>query len=121
MQTQKLVEALERVSQIFGNLAKDFRDVEDQNDLADEPYADEPYKAEVKDIGREVDADAPADEDLVEVTCGDLWRLVNRSRKMIRLARQGKIPDMEQRAPLCRVIKTLKQQGAIQKPRNPRD
>ncbi len=72
-------------------------------------------------VGREVDADAPNDDDIVEVTAGDLWRLVNRSRKMIRFAREGKVPSMEQRAPLCRAIKALKEQGAVQKPRNPKD
>jgi hypothetical protein len=81
---------------------------------------DVPQAAEAR-VGREVDADAPNDDDIVEVSAGDLWRLVNRSRKMIRLAREGKIPSMEGRAPLCRAIKALKQQGAVRKPRNLRD
>lgn len=70
--------------------------------------------------GREVDYDTSEDT-VLEVKAGDLWRLVNRSRKMIRLAREGKIPNMEARAPLCRAIKALKQQGLVRKPHDLRD
>ena len=86
------------------------------------------------DDGHEVDDDAPpanvvnlnqakgpAEDAMLQVSAGDLWRLVNRSRKMIRLARQGKIPSMEGRAPLCRAIKALKAKGLVRKPHNLRD
>lgn len=95
-------------------------DIVDQlRDAADAPQAAQ--AAPQARVGREVDPDAPEDGDTVEVSAGDLWRLVNRARKMIRFARQGKVPSMEQRAPLCRVIKALKQQGLVKKPRNLRD
>lgn len=107
MDALKLADTLERFAQAISDVTEELRD-----------HADAPNAAPV---GREVDADAPADTDTVEVSYGDLWRLVNRSRMMIRLAREGKVPSQEKRAPLCRAIKTLKQQGAIRKPRNVRD
>lgn len=65
-------------------------------------------------VGKEVDPDAPASDDIVEVTAGDLWRLVNRGRKMIRFAREGKVPSQAQRAPFCQSIKAVK--GLVKKP-----
>ncbi len=106
----------QRLADVLGSFADAVNDVVDQ--LRDDAVA--PQAAEAR-VGREVDADAPNDDDIVEVSAGDLWRLVNRSRKMIRLAREGKIPDMEGRAPLCRSIKALKQQGVVKKPRNLKD
>lgn len=113
--SQKLIDALERFAETIADIANDLRD-------GGEDKAPEPWQGATAPAEREVeDPDAPADGDTVEVSYGDLWRLVNRSRKMIRLAREGKVPTMDQRAPLCRAIKTLKQQGAVKKPRNPRD
>lgn len=106
--SQKLIDALERFAETIADIANDLRD-------GDGDVAAPAAQREVED------PDAPADGDTVEVSYGDLWRLVNRSRKMIRLAREGKVPTMDQRAPLCRAIKTLKQQGVVKKPRNPRD
>jgi hypothetical protein len=107
----------DKLADVLAGFGEAIQDVVDQlrNGAADAPQA-----AGAR-VGREVDADAPNDDDIVEVKAGDLWRLVNRSRKMIRLAREGKIPSMESRAPLCRSIKTLKQQGLVKKPRNVRD
>jgi hypothetical protein len=55
---------------------------------------------------------------MVQVPAGDLWRLANRARKMIRLAREGKVPNQQTRAPLCKALKTLKAQGVLKKPYN---
>lgn len=107
--SQKLIDALEAFSESIQDIVANLRDGGD--DVA-APAAQREVEA---------DPDAPADDETVEVTYGDLWRLVNRSRKMIRLAREGKVPSQEQRAPLCRAIKALKGQGVVQKPRNPRD
>lgn len=107
----------QKLADVLATFADAVNDVVDQ--LRDAP-ADVPQAAQ-EAAGREVDEDAPNDDDIVEVTSGDLWRLVNRARKMIRLAREGKVPSMDQRAPLCRAIKALKAQGVVKKPRNPRD
>lgn len=107
----------EQLADVLANFGAAISDVVDQ--LRD--AAEDAPQAQPAAVGREVDADAPNDDDIVEVSAGDLWRLVNRSRKMIRLARQGKVPSQENRAPLCRAIKALKQQGLVKKPRNPRD
>lgn len=72
-------------------------------------------------VGREVDEDAPDADDTVEVSAGDLWKLVNRARKMIRFAREGKVPSQKDRAPLCQSIKALKADGLAKKPKNLRD
>lgn len=109
MDAQKLADVLGAFAEAVGDVVDQLRDA-----------ADAPQAAQAA-VGREVDADAPDDNETVEVTAGDLWRLVNRSRKMIRLARQGKVPSMEARAPLCKAIKALKQQGLVRKPRNVRD
>lgn len=116
MRAEKIAEVMDRFADSIHNFAEELRD-----GAADAAFNDpEPQVEEA--VGREVPAaDAPADGDTVEVTYGDLWRLVNRSRKMIRLAREGKVPSMDTRAPLCRAIKALKQQGAVRKPRNVRD
>lgn len=76
------------------------------------------------DVGREVDHDAagPArrpgvtSDTLVQVRADELFLLVNRARKMIRLAREGKVPNMEQRKPLRDIIRAIKARGLIQKP-----
>lgn len=65
------------------------------------------------------------DEDggLVNVKAADLYHLVNEARMMIRLAREGKTPSQDKRAPLCRAIKAVKAQqgGKIRKPHGIRD
>ena len=117
MDTQKLAGALTALGEAFFGIAGQLGGQRDEQ-LGAKAYAPQAAQAAV---GREVDADAPNDDDIVEVSAGDLWRLINRSRKMIRLAREGKVPSMEARAPLCRAIKALKQQGLVKKPRNPRE
>ena len=121
MKADKLADVLATFADAVNEIVDKLRD--DADAPAGEFDQDGDYNEEViqEKQGHEVDADAPADGDTVEVTYGDLWRLVNRSRKMIRFAREGKVPTMDQRAPLCRAIKTLKQQGAVRKPHNPKD
>ncbi len=57
-----------------------------------------------------------ASTDIVEIEAGTLWLLINRARKMIRLAREGKVPSQQDRAPLCDVIKAIKDDGLAVKP-----
>ena len=108
----KIADVLERFAGSIQDLVEELRDAADQPDAA-------PEAAQAR-VGREVDYNTSEDT-VLEVKAGDLWRLVNRSRKMIRLAREGKIPNMEARAPLCRAIKALKQQGLVRKPHDLRD
>ena len=125
----KLAETMDRFAATIADLAADLKD--------------QAYDAEQggHDYGREVDADddyddhnddrnavrapqkgnGPAQEAILQVKAGDLWKLANRSRKMIRFARQGKVPNQDDRAPLCRSIKTLKAQGLVRKPYDLRD
>ncbi len=122
MPAQKMAEVLERLADAINAAADNLRDAGDGGDYADQPEAA---------VGREVDDDNYGHRDttdrntseatMLAVPAGDLWRLVNRTRKMIRLAREGKIPDMDKRAPLCRAIKALKQQGLVRKPYDLRD
>jgi len=106
----------QKLADVLGAFAEAVGDVVDQlRDAADAPQAAQAA------VGREVDADAPNEDDIVEVTAGDLWRLVNRSRKMIRFAREGKVPSQKDRAPLCQSIKALKADGLVKKPRNLKD
>lgn len=117
--SQKLIDALEAFSESIQDIVANHRDGGEKPAWNQVKGDFEPASAARREV--EADPDAPADDDTVEVSYGDLWRLVNRSRKMIRLAREGKVPSQEQRAPLCRAIKALKGQGVVQKPRNPRD
>ena len=109
MDAQKLAAALANFGDAISDVVDQLRDA-----------ADVPQEAPAA-VGREVDADAPNDDDIVEVTAGDVWRLVNRSRKMIRFAREGKVPSMKDRAPLCQSIKALKANGLVKKPKNLKD
>lgn len=77
------------------------------------------YEAEEREPDAAVeDANPVFENTMLQVPAGDLWRLVNRSRKMIRLAREGKIPDMDGRGPLRDAIRALKAQGLVRKPRD---
>lgn len=110
MDAQRVANAMDRFSQLISDLADELRD-----DVA------VPAAAPIG-VGREVDYDGDTAEDtILQVPAGDLWRLVNRSRKMIRLAREGKIPDMNGRAPLRDAIRALKAQGLVRKPHNLHD
>lgn len=109
MNAQKLADVLTQFGEAISDVVDQLRDA-----------ADAPQAAQAA-VGREVDEDAPDADDTVEVSAGDLWKLVNRARKMIRFAREGKVPSMDQRAPLCRSIKALKEQGLVKKPRNLKD
>ena len=69
-------------------------------------------------------ADAPAPyaprqglqaDTILNVRADDLWALVNQSRRMVRLAREGKVPNQEQRGPLNRAIKAIKGKHGLSK------
>lgn len=117
MNTERLAEVMDRFAATIADLAEEIRDGggQDAADAGQEvEFNDGPAAAPAK-------ADGPDASGLVQVSYGDLWKLVNRSRKMIRLAREGKVPSMEARAPLCRAIKAIKAQGVNKKPHNHRD
>ena len=115
MKNQNVANVLEKFADLVGTLADELREA-GQDDGADVAVAGR----EVEDRGPRKAAGVSATE-MVQVSRGDLWRLVNRARKMIRLARQGKVPNQDDRAPLCRSIKTLKAQGLVRKPYDLRD
>lgn len=112
MKANDLADVLARFADAVNNVVDELRD--NAGDDADAPVAR---------VGREVKAKETgfSEDDIFEVRNGDLWRLVNRARKMIRLAREGKVPSQNDRAPLCRSIKTLKNQGLVNKPDDLRD
>ncbi len=119
MGLNKVADVLERFARTVEDMADELRhNAPDGPEEPDEPaYDDGPAPR----IGREVEDDGTREDTLLAVPAGDLWRLVNRSRKMIRLAREGKIPDMNGRAPLRDAIRALKAQGLVRKPHNLRD
>lgn len=104
----KVAEAMDRFAELMKDLAEDLRDDNDDAHVAVGQAA----------VRQERRGDGPGQETMVQISAGDLWRLVNRSRKMIRFARQGRIPSIDQRAPLNRVIKRIKHAGLARKPYN---
>lgn len=127
MDAERLAEVLNRFSQSINQMVVELRDhPDDPQSDGQEDYPDYDSGDDADDgidalAGREVEHNDTTEDTILQVPAGDLWRLVNRSRKMVRLAREGKIPSMEARAPLCRAIKALKQQRLVRKPHNPRD
>lgn len=113
MNTEKLAEVLARFADAVNEIVDELQNDPGQDQGGHEVEFNEAPKVRV--------ADGPDANALVQVPAGDLWKLVNRSRKMIRLAREGKVPSMETRAPLCRAIKAIKALGLAKKPYNLRD
>ncbi len=115
MQSQKLAEVMDNFARSVGQFADELRNIhqDGRNDALDDyqdDYADDdqinpaPHGREIE----EVDLDGLTPDSDVDVNIGDLWRLVNGARYMVRMAREGKVPTMDQRGPLDRAIKTLK-------------
>lgn len=118
MKADRLADVMARFAETINEMVGELRDGGEQDGgLGHEVDYGDHDVAEVKIP----EANGVAADTLVQVSSGDLWKLVNRSRKMIRLAREGRVPSMEARAPLCRAIKAIKAQGLAKKPYNLRD
>ena len=94
---QKIADAFERLAGVISNMAEEFRDGD--GGVGHEVDFDEAPKVDLGDL---------TPDSNVEVNIADLWRAVNGARYMVRMAREGKIPTMDQRAPLNRALKALK-------------
>lgn len=97
MDANRFADVLERFTETLTDLVNDLRD-----DAPDQAAAPAQREVEEIDIG-----DLTPDSD-VEVNIGNLWRVVNGARYMVRMAREGKVPNMDQRGPLDRALKALK-------------
>lgn len=102
MNTQKLIDALEGFSDAIKDVVADLRDNADHGGPDAAEAAPQGYEVE------EVDLDGLTPDSDVDVNIGNLWRLVNGARYMVRMAREGKIPTIDQRGPLDRALKALK-------------
>lgn len=114
----KLANVLDRLGDAIAAAADDLRNAGDGQE--DAQFNDDGPGYEVQEDAAPVaeHGDPVFENTMLQVPAGDLWRLVNRSRKMIRLAREGKIPDMNGRGPLRDAIRALKAQGLVRKPRD---
>lgn len=96
--SQKLIDTLERFAETIADLANDLRD----------GVEDGPAPAAQREVEDEVDLGGLTPDSDVTVNIGDLWKVVNGARYMVRMAREGKVPSQDQRNPLNRAIKALK-------------
>lgn len=116
----KIADVMDRFAVVISDMAYELRnnDADDNNAKIGREVEDDERGPDAAAARNNDDPDADA---LLQVRAGDLWLLVNRTRKMIRLAREGKVPNLEARGPLCRSIKALKAAGLVKKPHNIRD